>query len=131
MKDLQLTKKDLDQLQQMAQAMQQMQQQAAQTGKDLAERLEKGQGEQATETLRKMINQLKAGTLSKEQLAKLRQEVAKAAKPGEEYGKVGEFLKQGERQMQQGNQPGAAQSLAAAAKGTRGPDAADGGRPRT
>lgn len=116
LKDLQLAEKDLDKLQQMAQAMQQMQQQAAQTGKDLAEQLEKGQGEQATETLRKMINQLKAGTLSKEQLDKLRQEVAKAAKPGEEYGKVGEFLKQGERQMQQGDQAGAAQSLAAAAK---------------
>ena len=120
LKDLQLAEKDLEQLQQMAQAMQQMQQQAAQTGKDLAEQLEKGQGEAAMETLRKMINQLKAGNLSKEQLDQMRQEVAKATKPGEEYGKVGDFLKQAERQMQQGDQPGAAQSLADAAKELEG-----------
>jgi hypothetical protein len=116
LKDLQLAEKDLEQLKQMAQALQQMLQPVAQLGRDLAEQLEKGQAEAATETLRKMVNQLKAGNLSKEQLEKLMQEVAKAAKPGEEYGKVGELLKQAARQLQQGEQPGASQSLADAAK---------------
>lgn len=116
LKDLQLAEQDLEQLQQMAQALQQMQQQAAQLGRDLAEQLEKGQAEAAAETLRKMVNQLKAGNLTQEQLEKLMQEVAKAARPGEEYGKVGELLKQAARQLQQGEQPGASQSLAAAAQ---------------
>lgn len=116
LKDLELAMKDLDKLQQMAQALQQMQQQAAQAGKDLAEQLEKGQAEAAIETLRKMVNQLKAGNLTPEQLQKLMEEVAKAAKPGEEYGEVGEFLKKAASQMRQGDQPGAAQSLADAAK---------------
>lgn len=116
LKDLKLAEKDLENLKQLAQSMQQMQQQAAALGKDLAEQLEKGQGDAAVETLRKMINQLKAGNLTKEQLEKLMQEASKAAKPGEEYGKVGELLKQAARQMGQGEQPGAAQSLADAAK---------------
>lgn len=116
LKNLQLSEKDLDKLKQMAQSLQQMQQQAAQTGKDLAEQLEKGQADAASETLRKMVNQLKAGNLSPEQLKKLLEEVAKATKPGEEYGKVGDLLKQASKQLQQGEQPGASQSLADAAK---------------
>jgi hypothetical protein len=116
MKDLELAMKDLDKLQQMAQALQQLQQQAARVGKDLAEQLEKGQADAAVETLRKMINQLKAGNLTPEQLKQLMEEVAKAAKPGEEYGKVGELLKNAAGQMRRGDQPGAAQSLADAAK---------------
>jgi hypothetical protein len=116
LKDLQLAEKDLEQLRQLAQSLQQMQQQAAPVGKDLAEQLEKGQGDAALERLAQMINQLKAGNLSSEQLEQLRREVDRAAKPGEQYGKVGEFLKQAARQMQLGDQPGAAQSLADAAR---------------
>lgn len=116
LKDLELALQDLDKLQQLTQALKQAQQQAARIGKDLAEQLEKGQAEAALETLRKMINQLKAGDLSPEQLQKLQDEIAKAAKPGEEYGKVGEFLRNAARQLRQSDQPGAAQSLADAAK---------------
>jgi hypothetical protein len=116
LKDLQVAEKDLEKLKQMAQALQQMQQQAAKQGRDLAEQLEKGQGDAAMETLQKMINQLKAGNLSPEQLKAMAAEISKAAKPGEEYGKVGDFLKQAAKQLQQGDQPGGAQSLADAAK---------------
>lgn len=120
MKDLALAMQDLDKLQQMAQALQQLQQQAARVGKDLAEQLEKGQADAAVETLRKMINQLKAGNLTPDQLKQLLEEVAKAAKPGEEYGKVGDLLKKAAGQMRGGDQPGAAQSLADAAKELEG-----------
>jgi hypothetical protein len=100
----------------MAQALQQLQQQAAQAGRDLAEQLEKGQGDAALQRLARMIQQLQAGNLSPQDLEALRREVERAAKPGEQYGKVGEFLKQAARQMQQGDRPGAAQSLADAAR---------------
>ncbi len=116
LKDLQIAEKDLEQLRQMAQALQQLQQQAAQTGKDLPEQLEKGQGDAALQRLAQMINQLKAGNLSPQDLEAMRREVERAIKPGEQYGKVGEFLKQAARQMQQGDRPGAAQSLADAAR---------------
>jgi quinol monooxygenase YgiN len=116
LKDLQVAEKDLEQLRQMAQALQQAQQQAAQIGQDLAEQLEKGQGDAALQRLAQMINQLKAGNLSPQDLEALRREVERAAKPGEQYGRVGEFLKQAARQMQQGDQPGAAKSLADAAR---------------
>ncbi len=120
LKDLQAAMQDLDKMQQMAQAMQQLQQQAAKLGKDLGEQLEKGQAEAAVETLRKMINQLKAGDLSAEQLKKLQDEVAKASKPGEEYGKVGELLAKAAGQMGKGDKAGASQSLADAAKELEG-----------
>lgn len=116
LKDLQVAEKDLEQLRQMAQALQQAQQQAAQIGQDLAEQLDKGQGDAALQRLAQMINQLKAGNLSPQDLEALRREVERAAKPGEQYGRVGEFLKQAARQMQQGDQPGAAKSLTDAAR---------------
>lgn len=116
LRDLQVAEKDLEQLRQMAQALQQMQQQAAQIGKDLAEQLEKGQGEAALERLARMIQQLKSGQISSADLEALRREVERAARPGEQYGQVGEFLKQAARQMQWGEQPNAAQSLAEAAR---------------
>src|SRR2546426_9442486 len=40
------------------------------------------------------------------------EEVDKAVKPGSQYGKVGDFLKDAVGKMQQGDKPGAAQSLA-------------------
>lgn len=85
-------------------------------GKDLAEQLEKGQATMAQSTLKKMIDQLKAANLSPEQLQKIMDEVSKAVKPGSLYGKVGDFLKQAGKQLQQGQKNDAAQSLADAAK---------------
>jgi chemotaxis protein histidine kinase CheA len=116
MKDLEVAEKDLEKMEQMAQSLQQLQQQAAQMGKDLAEQLDKGQAEAAAATLRKLSDQLKAGKLAPEQLKAIADEVAKAIKPAGPYGKVPDLLKQAARQMQQGQTPGASQSLADAAK---------------
>jgi hypothetical protein len=112
LKDLKLSEQDLEKMQAMAKAMQELQKQQAQLGKDLAEQLDKGQAEAAMQTLQKMIDQLKKGGLTEEQLKKMLEEVDKAVKPGSEYGKVGEFLKQATGKMQGGDKPGAAQSLA-------------------
>jgi hypothetical protein len=107
---------DLDKLRGLAKSLQQLQQQAANLGKDLAEQLEKGQAEAAQGTLQKMIAQLKTPGLSPDQMQKLMDEVRQAIKPGSEYGQVGEHLKNAAEQMNQGQNAGAAQSLAEAAK---------------
>lgn len=115
LKDLDLARMDLEKLAKMAQALQQLQMHLAQLGKDLAEQLDKGQAFAAQATLKQMMNQLQQANLSQEQLRSILQEVDKAVQPGSEYGQVGEFLKDAVRQMQQGNQPAAGQSLAKAA----------------
>ncbi len=116
LKDLDLAMSDLEKLKDMAKAMQQLQQQAAKLGKDLAEQLKNGQAQAAQQTLQKMLEQLKAGELSREQLQKLMDEVSKAVEPGSQYGKVGEHLKDASKNLQQGQKPDASQNLAAAAK---------------
>lgn len=116
LKDLNLAQTDLERLAQMARALQQLQMQAAQLGKNLAEQLEKGQAFAAQATLKQMMTALKQASLSPEQLQQILREVDKAIEPGSEYGKVGEFLKDAVNQMQQGNQPGAGQSLAKASE---------------
>src|SRR3989454_9497797 len=112
LKDLKMTEIDLEKMQAMAKALQELQQQQAQLGKDLAEQLDKGQAEAAMQTLQKMIDQLKKGALTEEQLKKMLEEVDKAVKPGSQYGKVGDFLKAAVGKMQNSDKPGAAQSLA-------------------
>jgi len=116
LKDLKTAEIDLEKMQAMAKALQQLQMQLAQMGKDLAEQLEKGQATMAQSTLQKMIDQLKAASLSPEQLQKIVDEVSEAIKPGSQYGKVGDLLKQAGQQLQQGEKSDAAQSLADAAK---------------
>ncbi|MBI3852203.1 MAG: hypothetical protein HY298_18255 [Verrucomicrobia bacterium] len=116
LKDLKTAEIDLEKMQAMAKALQQLQMELAQMGKDLAEQLEKGQATMAQSTLKKMIDQLKAADLSPEQLKKIMDEVSKAIKPGSQYAKVGDFLKQAGKQLQQGQKSDAAQSLADAAK---------------
>ncbi|PYJ95816.1 MAG: hypothetical protein DME23_22670 [Verrucomicrobia bacterium] len=112
LKDLKVAEVDLDKMQAMAKALRQLEMQQAQLGKDLAEQLDKGQAEAAMQTLQKMIDQLKKGNLSEEQLKKMLEEVDKAVKPGSQYGKVGDFLKAAVGKMQNSDKPGAAQSLA-------------------
>jgi len=112
LKDLKFAEIDLEKMQAMAKAMQQLQTEMAKLGKDLAEQLEKGQAMSAQSTLQKMIDQLKSANLSEEQMKKMLEEVDKAIKPGSQYGKVGDFLKDAVGKMQQGDKPGAAQSLA-------------------
>ena len=116
MKDLEVAERDLEKLSQMAQALKEMQQQATQQGKTLAEQLKNGEAEAAHATLKKMENELKAGAISPERMKAMMEELSKAISPAAPYGKVADLLKQGLRQIQHGEKPQAAQSLADAAK---------------
>jgi hypothetical protein len=116
LKDLEASTTDLEKMRDMAKSLQQMQQQMEKMGKDLAEQLKNGQPEAAQATLQKMINQLQSAKLTPEQLNKMLAEVSKAVDPASQYGKVAEHLKQAVQKMQQGQKPGAAQSLAEASK---------------
>jgi hypothetical protein len=116
LKDMEASVSDLQKMSDLAKSAQQIEQQMQQTGKDLAEQLKNGQPEAAQATLQKMIDQLKAANLTPEQLAKIMSEVSKAIDPGSQYGKVGDLLSQAAQQMQAGEKPGAAQSLADASK---------------
>jgi len=114
LRDMQAVFNDLEKMKSMAKAMQRMQQQAAKLGKDLAEQLEKGQAKAAQQTLQKMIEELQSAQLTAQQQQQILEEVNKAVNPAGEYGKVAEYLKDAMQQLQQGQKPGAAQSLAAA-----------------
>jgi hypothetical protein len=102
----------------MAKALQQMQQQQMgdKLGKDLAEQLKFGQAEAAVGTLEKMVEQLKAGNLTPQQLEEILKEVSKAVDPASEYGECAKKLADAAKNMQQGQKGEAAQNLAAAAK---------------
>lgn len=116
LKNLEVAEKDLEKMRDLAQALQQAQQQAEALGKDLAEQLKRGQAEAAISTLQKMINELKTGKVSPEQLQAMMNEINKALPNAAPYGKVPEHLRDGLRKMQAGEQPAAAQSLADAAQ---------------
>ncbi len=113
-KDLDLASHDLEKMQEMARAMQQLQQQLSKMGKDLGEQLKYGQAQAAVQTLEKMIEQLKAANLSQEQLQKMLDELSSATQPAQEYGKVGEHLKEALSQAKRGDKSDAAKNLAAA-----------------
>ncbi|SPE50291.1 conserved membrane hypothetical protein [Verrucomicrobia bacterium] len=116
LKDIQASLTDLEKTRDMAKSLAQLQQQMEKLGKDLAEQLKNGQPEAAQMTLQKMAQQLKAAKLSPDQLQKLLQEVSQAVDPAGNYGKVADYLKSAAQQMKGGDQPGASQSLADAAK---------------
>ena len=116
LKDLQASVTDLEKLRDLAKTLQQLQQQMEKIGKDLAEQLKNGQPEAAQMTLQKMAAQLKAANLPPELLQQIAQEVAQAVAPAGNYGKLADYLKSAGKQMQTGDQPGASQSLADAAK---------------
>lgn len=116
LKELDAALTDLEKLRDLKQKLEAMQAQVEKLGKDLAEQLKHGQAEAAAATLKKLSDQLKTANLSQEQLQKILDEVTKALPEASEYGKVAELLKQGAKQMQQGDKPNASQSLADAAK---------------
>ena len=116
LKDLQQATTDLEKTREMAKSLQQLQKQAEKLGKDLAEQLKNGQPEAAQQTLQKMIDQLNAANLPKDQLQQIMSDVSKAVDPAGNYGKVADHLKQAAQQMQSKDQSGAAQSLANASK---------------
>jgi hypothetical protein len=116
LKDLNAALTDLEKMREMAKSLQQLQQQMEKLGRDLAEQLRNGQPEAAHMTLQKMVNEMNSASLSPEQLEKILREVSAAVDPAGNYGKVAEHLKAAVSRMRAGEKPGAAQSLAAAAK---------------
>jgi len=118
LKDLDAALTDIEKLRDLKNKLDAMQAQAQaeKLGKDLAEQLKNGQAEAAAATLKKLSEQLKSAKLSSEQQQKILAEVSKALPAASEYGKVADLLKQGAKQMQQGDKANAAQSLAGAAK---------------
>jgi hypothetical protein len=116
LKDLAAAETELDKLQAMAKALAQLQAQAEKMGKDLPEQLQNGQAEAAQATLEKMVERLQSGNVDQETLKKMMDEVSRAIDPAGQYGKVADFLKQGSQQLNAGEKPAAAQSLAQAAK---------------
>jgi hypothetical protein len=116
LKDLQAAVTDLEKMRDMAKSLQQLQQQMEKLGKDLAEQLQNGQAEAAQMTLQKMISKLNASDLPPGELQKMLEEVAKAVEPAGSYGQVAQHLKNATKQLQAGDGPNAAQSLASAAK---------------
>jgi hypothetical protein len=115
MKDLQMAEVELDKLRDMAKTLEKLQMQMDKLGKDLAEQLQNGQVEAAQSTLRKMSENLQSAKLTPEQMKKLLDEVQKAQKPGQEYGKAGDLLKQAAKQMSEGQKAQAGESLKDAA----------------
>ncbi len=114
-RDLDAATTDLEKLKQMTQSLEQLQQQTKE-GKDLPEQLKYGQADAAQHTLQKMIDELKSGKQTPEQLKKLVDELSKSVDPASPYGKAAADLKQAVDQLQKGQKPDAAQSLADASK---------------
>lgn len=116
LKDLKMTEIDLEKLQSLAKTIQQSQQMTTKFGKDLAEQLQFGQADAARQTLERMMEQLKKGDLSAEEMQKIAQELSEAAKPGEQLGKVGEKLAKAAKAMKEADKQKGSQNMAEAAK---------------
>jgi hypothetical protein len=115
-KDMDLATTDLEKVRQMSKALQQLQKEADRDGKDLPEQLKFGQAELAGKTLEKMIDELRSGKMTDEQVARLLDEVSRAVSPAAPYGDASHDLHEAAQQLHSGDKSGSAQSLAAAAK---------------
>jgi hypothetical protein len=113
-KDMGQATKDMDQMQQMAKTLQQLQEQAQREGKDLPEQLKFGQADAAQQSLQRMMDQLKSGAATPDQMAKMLDEISRSVSPASPYANAGKFLKQAGEQMKKGDKSGAGQSLAQA-----------------
>ena len=115
-KDMDLATTDLEKVRQMSKALQQLQKDADRDGKDLPEQLKFGQAELAGKTLEKMIDQLRSGKMTDQQVARMLDEVSRAVSPAAAYGDASHDLHEASQQLHSGDQSASAQSLAAAAK---------------
>lgn len=119
LQDLQAAMTDLEKLSKMAQQLKDLQAQADRVGRDLAEQLKFGQADQAANRLDKMVEQLRSGRISPEELQKLLDEISQAVKPASPYGEVAQKLKEAAQRMKDGQQGQAGEQLAAAAQELR------------
>jgi hypothetical protein len=119
LREIQAASSDLEQMSKMAQASQDLQLQPAEIGRNLAEQLDQGQGIPALASLEELMRQLSDPNLSREELDRLLKEIRDAAKPGNQYGQMGEMLTDAARQLQQGDRKQAGFSLSSAAEELR------------
>jgi|SRR5581483_3642755 len=113
-KDIGQATKDIEQMQQMAKTLQQMQEQAQRAGKDLPEQLKFGQADAAQQSLQRMMDQLKGGQATPDQMAKMLDEISRSVSPASPYANASKFLKDASGQLKKGDKSGAAGSLAQA-----------------
>ncbi len=116
LKDMDVALIDLEKMQQFAQKMSELKKQLSDVGKDLPERLEKGQGIPAIARLQKLARQLKPDKTTEEEMKKVISEISRSVDPAMEYGKVADYIQQAAQQSRDGDKKGAAQSLEQAAK---------------
>ena len=116
LKDMDVALIDLEKMQQFAQKMSELKKQLSDVGKDLPERLEKGQGIPAIARLQKLARQLKSDKTTEEEMKKVISEISRSVDPAMEYGKVADYIQQAAQQSRDGDKKGAAQSLEQAAK---------------
>ena len=117
MKQLLETDKNLEKLKEMAQTLQQLQKSKDPVvGKDLAEKLKKGQAKSAQETLEAMAKKLATAKATPEEMRKILEEVQKAREPAADYGDLAEKLKEAVEKMEKGQQAEAGKKLEEAAK---------------
>jgi hypothetical protein len=115
-KDMDLATTDLEKVQKMSKVLQQLQKDADRDGKDLAEQLKFGQADLAGKTLEKMIDSLRGGKLTSDQVARMIDEVSRAVAPATPYGDASHDIHEAAEKLHAGDKSGSSQSLAAAAK---------------
>ncbi|MGA2750993.1 MAG: hypothetical protein ABSG59_19670 [Verrucomicrobiota bacterium] len=114
-KDMDLATTDLAKTQALSKELQRLQAQAERQGKDLPEQLKFGQIDAARQTLEKMVDNLRSGKITPEQLSRLLDEVSRSVAPAAPYGDAAADLHRAEQQLRGGDKSAAAESLAAAA----------------
>ena len=115
LKALDSAQTDLDKMLEMAKALQKMQMRQAEIGRNLGERLEKGQAQAARNRLLEMVQKLQSGATDSKEIQRLMAEVSEALEPARGYGEVHSLFQQAIRQGKAGNPLESAQSLQAAA----------------
>ncbi len=120
LKDMDVALLDMEKLKQFADKMSELKKQLDDIGKDLAERLEKGQGIPAIARMQKLARQLKSERTSEAELKEVIEEIRKSVDPAMDYDKVADYIQEAAKLADKGDRQGAAEALEAAAKGLEG-----------
>lgn len=120
LKDMDVALLDMEKLKQFADKMSELKKQLDDIGKDLAERLEKGQGIPAIARMQKLARQLKSEKTSDAELKEVIEEIRKSVDPAMDYDKVADYVQEAAKLADKGDRQGAAKALEAAAKELEG-----------
>ena len=120
LKDMDVALLDMEKLKQFADKMSELKKQLDDIGKDLPERLEKGQGIPAIARMQKLARQLKSEKTSDAELKEVIEEIRKSVDPAMDYDKVADYVQEAAKLADKGDRQGAAKALEAAAKELEG-----------